>query len=165
MQTEYLAIYIALVICLLWPISGQNVCQNCLNTTYNFVCNNIWCQGFEIASSNQHNFNKNSVMCNTPNRANGGNNCFYPSSINSTTVIYLFCNYTISGCYSCSSAFSCASCFKGFYLYSYNLTNKSKNCQSCSVTMPGCLYSIGQNSCTQCYPGYFYNGGVCYYLN
>ena len=150
MQKGYLAICIALLICLLQLISAQKVCQNCLNTTNSFVCNNIGCQGFEIASSNQYNFNQNSVMCNTPNGANGGNNCFYPASINSTTVIYLFCNYTIGGCSSCSSASSCISCFNGFYLYTYSLSNGSKNCQSCSITMPGCLYCGGQNSCSQC---------------
>jgi len=103
-------------------------------------------------------------MCNQQNGARGGTGCFYKSISNSTTVTYLFCNYTISNCASCPNSTTCSTCNRAFYGYNYNLLNSLTNCQSCSI-IPGCLYCSSQYQCTQCLPGFTNNGQVCTYLN
>lgn len=163
---RYLLLNILLVCCILGGIWAQNICQNCVNNTNNnFTCNNMGCQGFQIETNNQYNFNPNKVMCDNPNGSNGGSNCFYASSINNSTVTYLFCNYTSSGCSSCPSSSTCSSCFVGLYLYTYDFGSGNQNCQSCSTAIPGCLYCSNQFTCTQCQYGYQNNGQNCVYLN
>jgi hypothetical protein len=104
-------------------------------------------------------------MCNQQNGATGGTGCFYKSASNSTTVTYLFCNYTIFNCASCPNSTTCSTCNQGFYGYNYNLLNLLTNCQSCAI-IPGCLYCSSQSQCTQCLPG-FKSSSIqgCTYLN
>ena len=153
------------LICLIHAISSQNICQNCINTTNNFTCNNMYCSGFVIPSNNQYNFNTTAVMCNQANGANGGSKCFYPLTTNSIEVTYIFCNATIIGCAACLNQFVCNTCFNGFYLYTPNTDGSVINCQPCAKSIPGCYYCSSQSKCTQCFPGFILLGNTCSYLN
>lgn len=145
--------------------TSQNICSNCIsvtNTASNFTCNNMFCAGFTIQSDNQYNFNASSVMCNQPNGASGGSNCFYLLNTTNQSLTYLFCNASIIGCAACANQSTCTTCFNGYYLY---VNGPLTNCQVCANSLPGCLYCSTQGTCTQCYPGYVLYGNLCANLN
>ena len=158
---EYFWKGLILLVCLAPMVDCSFLCQNCLNLNFQFTCNNLGCDGFQISITDQASFiAKTQVACN-----GGGNSCFYQASINNTTVTYLFCNYTMSNCNNCQNNLTCSSCANGFYLYTYDVRNNFQNCQTCAGSMPGCMLCNGQIGCTQCLPNLMAYNGLCYYLN
>lgn len=168
MQNPFIKTCTMALICFVYLTNSQNICQNCLSVasnTYNFTCNNMFCEGFSIPYNDQYIFNATAVMCNQANGANGGSNCFYPISTTtlSVSVTYFFCNFSIIGCAACTNQFACTTCLNGYYLYALNST--AANCQLCSNSIPGCFYCTTQSQCSQCFPGYLLSGNTCIYLN
>lgn len=92
-------------------ISGTN-CFNSSTGVYN--CNNQGYEGFFV--NNSQNANLNTVKCYA-----GAQNCWYQgNSSTSGVTLYLFCNYTFSGCSTCSNV-SCSQCYNGYYQFVYNI--------------------------------------------
>lgn len=145
------------------PPAGQPlICQGCMallpgQNTAQYICNLLNCNGFTYNSS--INTNTGSVNC-----IGGGTSCFYNPNTSSTNVIttMLFCNYTFTGCSSCSNGVNCSNCYSNYYSYTYDVLYQSTNCQLCSQAIPGCMTCSVQGSCGQCALSYLNVNGLCY---
>lgn len=150
-----IAIISLLLLCI--NIEAQNISEiNCFNSSSGqYLCNNQGYQGFSYNTSTNANFN-------TVNCLGGGSFCWYQiNSTNPNINQYVFCNYTFSGCSSCSNL-SCSGCYNGYYQYTFNILWSYKNCQLCSSAIPGCQTCQGQTSCNQCALPYLNYDGQCF---
>ncbi len=97
---------------------SQTICSSCVDVnSNNFTCNNLGCEGFILTPAQNNSLNFNTINC-----LNNGQ-CYYSTQTPLASVsyiVYLFCNYTFSGCLSCANGATCSQCQNGYFYKVYD---------------------------------------------